>query len=123
MADESKSASNVVPIPPRRERLTEIVREIGAAEEGRLFLLVQPDGSKGVTWNYLVNRRQVALCLREGYVLDEYATKDEHGYWRFRIVRVCAGLHVTLEVALEPDTELPKLYVVTLNGVDQWPPL
>jgi hypothetical protein len=45
MADERQPAGNVVPLPPRRERLTEIVKEI-AADDARWFLIVQPDGSK-----------------------------------------------------------------------------
>jgi hypothetical protein len=114
--------SKVVPLPLRRERLTEIVREI-AADDQRWFVVVKPDGSEGITWHYLVNRKQVALCLREGYVLDEHATRDKHGNWQFRIVRVCAGIHVTLGVALESQGDRPKLYVLTINGVDQWPPL
>jgi hypothetical protein len=122
MADERQPASNVVPLPLSRERLTEIVREI-ATDDARWFLVVKPDGSKGVTWNWLVNRRQVQLCLKEGYVLDERAARDEHGFWRFRITGVFAGLHVTLDVALESQGALPKLYVVTINGADQWPPL
>lgn len=122
MADEQDSASNVVPMPPRRERLTETVREI-AADDARWFLIVQPDGRKGVTWNWLVNRRTVSLCLKDGYVLDEHATRDEHGNWRFQIARVCAGLNVTITVALESKGALPKLYVLTINGEDRWPPL
>jgi hypothetical protein len=122
MADETTPADNVVPIPPRREALTELVREI-AADDTRWFLIVQPDGRGGVTWNYLVNRRTVLLCLSEGYVLDDHATRDKEGNWRFRIARVCAGVNVTIECALEANRVQPRLYVLTINGEFAWPPL
>ena len=67
-------------------------------------------------WRERVNRRQIQFCLREGYVLEETATLDEFGNWRFHIARVCAGLNIEIEVALESQGPKPRLFVLKIQG-------
>ncbi len=59
---------------------------------------------------------EIQFCLREGYVLEEIATLDEFGNWRFHIARVCAGLNIEIEVALEPQGPHPRLFVLEIQG-------
>lgn len=103
----------VVPLPLTRAQATERVREI--AKDSRRWAITMPYGKKEA-WRRAVNQRQVDLCLREGYVLDEHARLDEHGHWRFRIARVCAGLDIEIDVALEREGASPRLFVVGIRG-------
>jgi hypothetical protein len=102
----------VVPLPLTRSQLTEIVR--GIAKTARWSINIKYEPSQ--EWRRLVNRRQVELCLLEGYVLDDRASLDPHDNWRFSIARVCAGLHVVIEVALQRAPAMPKLFVVGIKG-------
>jgi hypothetical protein len=102
-----------VQLPLTRARATAIVREV-AKDSGRWSINVKYEPTH--EWRRLVNRRQVEACLEEGYVLDETVHLDEFGNWRFRIGRVCAGLDVTIEVAVENGPPLPRLYVVAIKG-------
>jgi hypothetical protein len=43
-------------------------------------------------------------------------TPDENGYWCFQVARVCSGLNVVIEVALEPDRANRKLIVTGISG-------
>lgn len=70
----------------------------------------------GQDWRKLVNRRQVELCLKEGYILETHGALDTYGNWTFRMARVCAGLDVVIGVALEPKPLRPRLYVVSIKG-------
>jgi hypothetical protein len=102
-------------MPLSRERATEVVRDI-AKDSSRWVMLREYSAQED--WRKRVNARQVQLCLAEGYVLDDRATMDEHGHWRFRIARVCAGVNVVLDLALESETvRRPKLFVLSaLSG-------
>jgi hypothetical protein len=102
----------VIPLPLSRTQMTELVRDI-ASDSSRWSINVAYSDKQD--WRKLVNRRQVDLCLREGYVLDDRSRLDEHGYWRFRVARVCAGLDVVIEVAVSRDSR-PRLYVVDIRG-------
>jgi len=109
---ESAASGEVVPLPLTRSRATEIVKEIAKTDRWSINIKYEPTQ----TWRRLVNRRQVELCLLEGYILDERAALDEYGNWRFEIARVCAGLHVVIDVALQRAPVLPKLFVVGIKG-------
>ena len=111
-ADGASSGSNVVPLPLTRARATDIVRQIAKTARWSVIVPYTP----AQPWRQLVNRRQVALCLLEGYVLEEHTSLDEHGNWRFHIGRVCAGLNVVIEVALENTPALPRLFVIGIEG-------
>lgn len=101
----------VIPLPLIRERATEIVREISKTDRWSVHIQYPPNGE----WRRVVNRRQIELCLKEGYILQKHARLDEHGNWRFSIGRVCGGLNVEIGVALER-TELPRLFVISIKG-------
>jgi hypothetical protein len=107
------SEQRVQQIPPTRERLTDIVREIAAASSRWSLNAAVPTTIDGRS---IVNRRQVELCLREGYILDERASTDRHGNWKFEMARVCAGLDVTIDVVVESAPALPCLYVIAIRG-------
>ena len=64
----------------------------------------------------MVNRRSIELCLKSGYILEDRTEVDEYGNFRFSIRRVCAGVHVVLDVALESEGILPKLFVLAIDG-------
>lgn len=115
MADEAGERPGVIPLqlPLTRERATEIVRDI-AQDSKRWSILI--DYKVSESWRGLVNRRQIGLCLKEGYVLENKADKDEHGYWRFKIARVCAGMNVVIDVALEAEGSRPHLRVLAIDG-------
>jgi hypothetical protein len=100
-------------LPLSRARATAIVQEI-AKDSGR-WSINMPLGA-GTGWRQLVNRRHISLCLREGLVQDEFATLDEHDCWRFEMERMCGGLYVRLEVALERSPAIPKLFVIGITG-------
>jgi len=68
------------------------------------------------TWRELVNRRQIQLCLSKGYILENTANMDRFGNWRFHIVRVCAGMNIKIEVALESQGRQPRLFVLDIQG-------
>lgn len=103
----------VATLPLSRSRATEIVREIAKTSvRWSINIPYKPTEE----WRRLVNRRQVELCLQEGYVLDERATLDEHDNWRFKMARVCGGLSVVIDVALERAPVVPKLFVVAIKG-------
>jgi hypothetical protein len=110
---EEPKKADVVRLPPTRERLTEFVREIGL--DSTRWSIAVPYKS-GQDWRKLVNRRQIELCLRDGYILDARATQDAHGNWAFRIARVCAGLDVVIDVVLESREQLPRLFVISIQG-------
>jgi hypothetical protein len=101
---------SVLPLP--RQRATERVRE--AVEAGRWSIPSHEGLAPGYKW--LVQHRQIELCLREGYILDDYAKLDEHGYWVFRIARVCAGVDVVIHVAMENVAVAPHVIVVKITG-------
>jgi hypothetical protein len=105
--------SNIVRLPLTRVRATEIVREL-VEESHRWAIIVPYVNNQG--WRRLVNRRQVQFCLREGYVLEEFATLDEFGNWRFHMARVCSGLNIEIEVALESQGSFPGLFVLNIQG-------
>jgi len=105
--------SNVARLPLTRARATEIIREI-AKDSQRWTITIAY--SQNLNWRKLVNRRQIQFCLHEGYVLEETATLDEFGNWRFHIARVCAGLNIKIEVALESQGRQPRLYVLEIQG-------
>jgi hypothetical protein len=103
----------VTRLPLTRAQATEIVREI-SGDSTRWAVMVQYKNN--ADWHKVVNRRQIELCLREGYILVERASMDENNNWRFSIARVCGGLNVVIDVALEGNSKLPKLYVLKVNG-------
>ncbi len=105
--------SDVVPLPLTRARATEIVREI-AKDSSRWSVTIRYGATQ--QWRALVNRRQVERCLLDGYIREEKAWLDEHDNWRFTIGRVCGGIGVVIEVALERSPALPKLFVVDIKG-------
>jgi hypothetical protein len=105
--------SHVTPFPLTRARATEIVREIAKDSSRWSINVPYRDTQK---WRGLVNRRQVEWCLLDGYVLQERAELDEHGNWRFNIARVCAGMNVVIEVALQNGPALPRLFVTGIQG-------
>lgn len=109
----STKRTKVVPLPLTKARATEIVRSI-AKDSRRWVVTVQYRDDQ--EWRNLVNRRQIELCLKEGYVLEKKIGQDEHGNWRFRIARVCAGQNVVLDVAIESEGALPNLYVLGITG-------
>ena len=82
---EGAKSGNVVPLPLLRARATDIVREIAKTARWSINIPYSPAAG----WRQLVNRRQVELCLLEGYILQDHAKLDEHGNWRFQIARVC----------------------------------
>jgi hypothetical protein len=104
---------DVIPLPLSRSRATEIVREI-AKNSDRWSINVQYEPTQA--WRMLVNRRQVELCLLEGYILDDRATLDAYDNWRFKIARVCGGLNVVIEVALQRTQVMPRLFVIAIKG-------
>jgi hypothetical protein len=106
-------SDSVVPLPLSRLRVTEIVREIAAISARWSINVTFEDTAE---WRRLVNRRQVERCLQDGEVLEERATLDEYGYWRFRMSRVCGGLSVVIEVAIEHGPAIPKLFVIGVKG-------
>jgi hypothetical protein len=106
------TTSNVVPLPLSRARATEIVKEIAKTDRWSINIPYSPKQ----IWRQLVNRRQVELCLLEGWILEDHARLDEHDNWRFSIARVCAGLNVVIEVALQRSPVLPRLYVIAIKG-------
>lgn len=100
--------------PLSRVQATDIVRDI-AKTSSRWSINVPYDQEQD--WRRIVNRRQVELCLREGYILNDVARADEHGNYRFQIARVCAGLDVVIDVALQFSPPLlPKIFVVGIKG-------
>jgi hypothetical protein len=105
--------SNVVTLPPSRERLTDIVKAIAAESNRWSINAVLPTDQGGRS---MVNRRQVELCLKEGYVCDERASIDRHGNWQFEMARVCAGLDVRIDVVVESAPSVPKLFVIAVRG-------
>jgi len=105
--------SNIVRLPLTRARATEIVREI-VEDSQRWAITVTYAHSQN--WRERVNRRQIQFCLREGYVLEETATLDKFGNWRFHMARVCAGLNIEIEVALESQGPKPRLFVLRIQG-------
>jgi hypothetical protein len=109
MSDTSKVAR----LPLTRARATKIVREI--VEDSQRWAITVPY-THNQNWRELVNRRQIQFCLREGYVLEETATLDEFGNWRFHIARVCADLNIEIEVALESKGPQPRLFVLEIQG-------
>jgi len=96
-----------------RVRATEIVREI--AKESQRWMITMTY-SQNQIWRELVNRRQIQLCLSEGYVLEHTADMDRFENWRFHIVRVCAGMNIKIEVALESQGRRPRLFVLDIQG-------
>jgi hypothetical protein len=104
---------DVIPMPLTRSRATEIVREI-ALDSKRWTITVQYKDTQ--KWRGLVNRRQVEWCLQDGYVLEDKIPLHESGYWVFTLGRVCAGLDVVVEVAVENGPPLPKLFVTRITG-------
>lgn len=105
--------TDVTPLPLTRARATEIVREL-ARDSARWSINVSYATNQN--WRALVNRRQVERCLLDGYVLQERAQLDEYDNWRFSIGRVCAGVNVVIEVALERKVAIPKLFVIGIKG-------
>lgn len=105
--------SNVARLPLTRTRATEIVREI--VEDSQRWAITVTY-AHNQNWRGRVNRRQIQFCLREGYVLEETASLDEFGNWRFHIARVCAGLNIEIEVALESQGPKPRLFVLKIQG-------
>lgn len=108
----SETESNVTPLPLTRARATELVREIERA--GRWSIVIQKELAPGYKW--LVNMRQIDLCLKEGWILDDHAKLDEKGNWRFDIGRVCAGVDVVITVAVERTASDPRLFVLAIRG-------
>jgi hypothetical protein len=104
---------NVTRMPLSRERLTDIIREIGKDSE-RWPVAISYE--KWQLWRHIVNRRQIELCLLEGWILQDKVTPDENGYWCFQVTRVCSGFNVVIEVALEPDRANRKLIVTGISG-------
>ena len=108
-----KGEPKVVSMPMSRERVTDIIREI-AKDSNRWPVVVPYEETDD--WRKKVNRRQIGLCLREGYVLEDRVSADENGYWRFHVARVCSGLDVTIEIALEPDGPNRKAIIIGISG-------
>ena len=111
MAERPRDARIAV-LPLTRSRATDIVREVARA--GRWSINVQYRPTE--EWRRLVNRRQIESCLLEGYVLDDKAELDDNDNWRFQIARVCGGLNVVVDVALQRSAALPRLYVIAIKG-------
>jgi len=113
IAGMAPRGKKVVPIPITREKGTEIVREI-AKDSRRWPILLEY--SERQEWFQIVNRRQIELCLKEGYILEDKSTVNDHGHHEFSIVRVCAGLNVKIKVAIDTDSVEPKAYVIGIDG-------
>lgn len=109
-----KLTDNVIPMPPTRTRLTDIVREIAKSQPPRWSIVIGYDAK--ADWRKVVNSRQVLLCLEDGYVLDERATLNANGDWEFQIARVCAGLDVVITCVLEREPPVPRLFVRQIKG-------
>lgn len=105
--------AKVVRLPLSRERITDLVREI--VEAGRVVIAVDVTDGKS-PFRLGITTRTVDLCLREGYVIDEHARADEFGNWRIQIGRVCAGLDVLIDVAVEDKMLAPRLFVTAIRG-------
>jgi hypothetical protein len=103
----------VTPLPLSKIRITAIIREI-ASDSARWSINVAAADLHAT--RHLVNKRQVERCLLDGYVIEEYATLDEHDNWRCSVGRVCGGVHVNIEVAVERSPALPKLFVIAIKG-------
>ena len=103
----------VVQLPLTRAQATERMREI--AKDSQRWSIVR-SYAHTQEWRKLVNRRQVALCLEEGWILQDRINADQHGWWRFSVARVCAGLDVVIEVAMEDGVPNPRLVVVGISG-------
>ena len=109
-----KLPDKVIPMPPTRARLTDIVREIAKSQPPRWSIVTNHDPRSD--WRKVVTSRQVLRCLEEGYVLDERATLDANGNWEFQIARVCAGLDVVISCVLEREPAVPHLFVRHIKG-------
>ena len=109
-----KLPDKVIPMPPTKARLTEIVREIAKSQPPRWSIVNRYEPTQD--WRKVVNSRQVLLCLEEGYVLDERASLDSHDNWEFQIARVCAGLNVIITCVLERAPPIPRLFVREIKG-------
>jgi hypothetical protein len=105
--------ANVVPLVPpmSRARATEIVREVVKA--GRASIMVM---HAGATKGAVPNSRQIDSVLRDGQILEDHVEFDGRSYYRFRMLRVCAGTSVEVEVALEALASLPRLFVTRAKG-------
>ena len=64
------------------------------------------------------NSRQIDSVLRDGQILDETVEFDGERYYRFDMLRVCAGASIEIEVALEANATLPRLFVIRAKGVE-----
>jgi hypothetical protein len=109
----SLSDDKVTRLPITREKATEIVREISEDSRRWAVLVVYEEHQE---WRQLVNRRQIELRLKEGYILEPRSTVNEHGHHVFSIARVCAGLDVAIKVAVDIQGASSRLYVLGING-------
>jgi hypothetical protein len=109
----STNPQNVSLMPLPRARATAIVREV--VEAGRWSLITQ--GTRQGQNSRQVFLREVENVLKDGQMIDDVAEADEHNCYRFEMVRVCAGVSVTIDVALEGDSTLPNLFVLRATGL------
>ena len=112
--DEGSTAHNVIPLVPplSRARATEMVRDVVKAGRWRMTMM-SSEAERGNAW---VNARQIEFALRDGQILDEKVEFDGGKYYRFQMLRVCAGGSVVIEVALEALATLPCLFVTKAKG-------
>lgn len=108
-------ASNVVPLVPplSRARATEIVRDAVAAGRYSITMMHSAD-----SFPPAVLSRQIDRVLRDGQILEETVEYDGKGYYQFRMLRVCAGMSVEIDVALEAMKTIPHLFVTRVRGDD-----
>ena len=98
-------SSNITRIPLTRVRATEIVREI--AKESQRWMITMTY-SQNQIWRELVNRRQIQLCLSEGYVLEHTADMDQS-------TAVKLGVQALLEV-VDSGAKNMEICIVTQGG-------
>lgn len=107
--DPPGPAGKVLPFVPSlsRARATDMVR--GAVTAGRWSIKVQGSVPS-------VLSRQIERVVSDGQILEEIVEFDGKEFYQFRMLRVCAGVSVEIEVALEAKTTLPHLFVNIARG-------
>jgi hypothetical protein len=103
--------AKVIAMPLPRARAGDLVR--GIVDAGRWSITVQ---RIGLGPKATLVSRHIEAVLQGGWIEDEHAEVDEHGNYRFRMVRLVAGLSVRIEVAMQAAAALPRLFVIGATG-------
>ena len=100
-------------MPLSRENAQRLIYRI-AADSSRVQFVLPPQGGE---WRQVVLTRQVALCLEQGRVISAPA-QNEHGHWEVRLQRFCAGVDVTVRVAIQDNNpeEEARLFVLEVSS-------